>query len=247
MISVVAQSARARRRKHDAVDPELVAQRRDGRDAVPPRVARRGRPEACQGDRHLLDLHRRARAQRVHVHGPRRRLDRRRLRRGALVRSRRPVRPAPRRRARARAADARRRRGGRFDRGLRQGPPRLGRPPDGLRPPRLPGGGSTIAAPPRDGDGSRLAPVRGRRRARARGARRAAPAQARSRARDERRVLVGRRARHRRRAAEARPGDVRLLAHGGLVGARARAEAAGPPRSPVGDLRRPRPPALASS
>ena len=58
---------------------------------------------------------------------------------------------------------------------------------------------------------------------------------ARPSARDERRVLVGGRPRRRRRAAAARAGDVRLLAHGGLVGAHPRAEEAEPSRPAVGD------------
>src|SRR5205823_14229884 len=56
----------------------------------------------------------------------------------------------------------------------------------------------------------------------------------------ERRVLVGDRARHRGGAAEPRAGDVRLLAHRRLVGARPRAEAARRARPPERTLRRPR-------
>ncbi len=48
-------------------------------------MARRGGPEGREGDRHVLDLHGGARAQRVDLHGARRRIDRRRLRRRALV------------------------------------------------------------------------------------------------------------------------------------------------------------------
>ena len=81
---------------------------RDRRREVPAALARRGRPAARQGDRHLLDLHRRARPQRLDLHRARRRLDRRRLRRGALVGGRRALRPAARRRAGVREADARR-------------------------------------------------------------------------------------------------------------------------------------------
>ena len=66
------------------------------------------------------------------------------------------------------------------------------------------------------------------------GARGAAEEVARPAARDERRVLVGRRPRRRRRAAAARAGDVRLLAHRGLVGAHPRAEEAEPARPAVG-------------
>ena len=105
-----------RRRRDDPGRPGARRERRHRRRAVPARVARRGRSEARAGDRHVLDLHRRARAQRLHLHRPRRRLDRRRLRRRALVGRRRALRPAARRRAGAGAADARRRRGGRLDR-----------------------------------------------------------------------------------------------------------------------------------
>ncbi len=54
--------------------------RRAGRDRggeVPAPVARRGESRPRQGDRHVLDLHGRARPQRLDVHGARRRLDRR--------------------------------------------------------------------------------------------------------------------------------------------------------------------------
>src|SRR6185437_4667286 len=56
---------------------------------------------------------------------------------------------------------------------------------------------------------------------------------------DERRVLVGRRPRRRRGPAAPRARDVRVLAHGRLVGAHPRAEAARRPRPPVDALRRP--------
>ena len=61
---------------------------------------------------------------------------------------------------------------------------------------------------------------------------------ARSRARDERRVLLGGRARHRGDPAAARAGDVRLLPRRGLVGAHPRAEADGSAVPAVGDVRR---------
>ncbi len=86
-----------------------------------------------------------------------------------------------------------------------------------------------------------LTTVRGGRGAGAGGARGAAPAQAGSRAGHQRRVLVGGGARRGRRAAAARARHVRLLAHGGLVGACARAEAAGSPGASVRPVRRPRP------
>ncbi len=81
---------------------------RDRRREVPAPLARRGRPEARQGDRHVLDLHGRARSQRLDLHGEDRRVDRRRHGRGDVGRGRRPLRAAARRRAGAGAADARR-------------------------------------------------------------------------------------------------------------------------------------------
>ena len=98
-----------------------------------------------EGDRHVLDLHGRARPQRIDLHRAHRRVDRRRLRRRALVGRRRALRSAARRRAGARAADARRgrgagRRGEVGERGARaQGADH------GLRPPRLPRRGSALA------------------------------------------------------------------------------------------------------
>src|SRR4051794_19047231 len=204
-------------------------------------MARRGRSEARPRDRHLLDLHRRARAERLHLRGARRRLDGGRLWCFALVGGRRALGTVARRRSGARPADARRRRSRRLDRRLRQRAARQRRPPDGFRSPGLPGGRPQVAAPARNRDGSGLTAVRRRRGARAGGPRRAAPAQARSRPRDERRVLVSRRPGRRRGAANSGAGDVRLLAHRRLVGPHSRAEAARPPRSPVCQLRRPRP------
>ena len=74
---------------------------------------------------------------------------------------------------------------------------------------------------------ARLAARRGRRGARERRAGRAPGAQARPRAGHQRRVLVGRRARLRRRAAGAVHADVHLRAHGRLVGPHHGAEARG--------------------
>ena len=71
---------------------------------------------------------------------------------------------------------------------------------------------------------------------------RAAGALARPRPRDERRVLLGDRARRRRDPAAARTGDVRLLARGRLVGAHPRAEADRAPVPALGPLRRARSP-----
>ena len=92
--------------------PARPADRRRPRDqhprALPHPLARRGRPRPREGDRRLLDLGRRARHERLDLHRPRRRLDRRRRRRGAVERRRRPERAAARRRSVARAEDARR-------------------------------------------------------------------------------------------------------------------------------------------
>ena len=79
--------------------------------ALPDPLARRGRSRPRQGDRRLLDLGRRARDERLDVHGARDRVDRGRRRGGAERRRRRALGPAARRRARARAEDARRGRG----------------------------------------------------------------------------------------------------------------------------------------
>ena len=167
---------------------------KDDRRALPARVARRGRPEARSGDRHLLDLHLRARPQRLDLRRADHGVHGRRLRRGALVRCRRALRPAPRRRAGAGAADARRgRRVGRSG-GLRREPDREGRAADGLRPPRLPGRGSARPAAQAHGEGARRPAVRRGRQARAGRTRGAAEEVARPAARDERRVLVGGRA-----------------------------------------------------
>ena len=81
--------------------------------------------------------------------------------------------------------------------------------------------------------------LRGRRGAGEGRAGRAAGAQARPRAGDERRVLVGGRARHRRGPAGALHADVHLRARGRLVGAHPRAEARGPADPPDGEVRRP--------
>jgi citrate synthase len=83
------------------------------------------------------------------------------------------------------------------------------------------------------------AAARGRRGARARGARGARRAAPRPRARHQRRVLVGRGARLRRRAPGAVHADVLRRPGGRLVGARPRAEARGAARAPHRRLRRP--------
>ena len=106
-LSFVAQSARGTGRP-----PVPAARDRPGDldpRALPDPLARRGRPGPRQGDRRLLDLRRRARHERLDVHGARGRLHRRGRRRRAERRGRRAVGAAARRRARARAEDARRR------------------------------------------------------------------------------------------------------------------------------------------
>ncbi len=107
MMGIVARSARVAD-GHDG--RRSRRRRRGGHDRgreVPPALAGRGRSAAREGDRHVLDLHGGARAQRVHVHGARHRLDGGGLRRRAVVGGRRALRPAARRRARVREADAR--------------------------------------------------------------------------------------------------------------------------------------------
>ena len=87
-----------------------------------------------------------------------------------------------------------------LDRRVRRGLARPQGAADGLRPPCLPGRGSAGAGAPANRPGARLAAVPGRRGARARGPRRARRAPPRARPCDERRVLVGRRARRRPRS-----------------------------------------------
>ena len=110
----------------------------------------------------------------------------------------------------------------------------------GLRPPRLPRRGPALADPQADGAGARRAAGRGRRGARAGRAEGPAGAASRARARHERRVLLGDRARRRRDPAAARAGDVRLLAGRRLVGAHPRAEADRPAVPALRALRRSR-------
>ena len=126
MMSIVAKSAAV----HDGREPGSGRRRRPGRDGrreVPAALARRGRPGSREGDRHLLDLHGRARPERLDVHRADHRLDGRRLRRRDVRRRRGAQRAAPRRRAGTGAADARRGRRTRRPGGLRQGPPRPAR------------------------------------------------------------------------------------------------------------------------
>ena len=85
-LSFVAQSARGAGRP-PVPQREIDKATLDPR-ALPDPLARRGRPRPREGDRRLLDLRRRARHERVDVHGARRRLHRRRR---ARPRSRAPV------------------------------------------------------------------------------------------------------------------------------------------------------------
>ena len=155
-LSIVAQSARVADGKTDKVAALHDRAGQDRRRALPARVARRGPARAREGDRHLLDLHRRARPERVDLHRARRRLDRRRRGRRALVGGRRALRPAARRRPGAGAADARRGRRVRRRRGMGARRARPRRAADGLRPPRLPRRGPARPAAAPDGEGARL-------------------------------------------------------------------------------------------
>ena len=141
-------------RARDRQAAGLAARGRQGQvdsRAVPDPLARRGGSQARRGDRRVLDLRRRARDERLHVHRARRGLDRGGRRGGAVGGRRRVVGAAARRRALARAEDARRRRADGRRRALRQGAAGLGRAADGLRSPRLPrrgpAGAGCCAAP----------------------------------------------------------------------------------------------------
>ena len=119
------------------------------------RWKRRGRPHPRQGDRRLLELGRRARHERLHLHRPRDHLHRRRRGRRVLRRHRRDERPAARRRPLARARHDRGRREERRRRGLRQEAARRRRAADGLRPPRLPRRGPARPRAASYGEGAR--------------------------------------------------------------------------------------------
>ncbi len=68
-LSFVAQSARGTGRL--PVPEKLIDEADDDSRALPPALARRGRPGSRQGDRRLLDLGGRARHERLHLHGAR--------------------------------------------------------------------------------------------------------------------------------------------------------------------------------
>ena len=181
MMSIVARSARLADGKTDQVPDDVVAQREDRRGEVPPQVARRGRPASRAGDRHVLDLHGRAWLERLDVHRSCRRVDRRRLRRGALVGRGGALRPVARRRAGVRQADARR---GQEDRAIARSGCEDALDAEeahhGLRSSRLPRGRSALAHPQADRAGARLAVRRGGGAAREGGARGAPEALART-------------------------------------------------------------------
>ena len=111
MMEIVARSAAVADGREPASD-DVVARGSTAAEKFLLRWRGEADPEARQGDRHLLDLHRRARPERLDVRRARDRVDRRRLRGRALLRRRRALGPAARRRARLRQADAR---GGRGD------------------------------------------------------------------------------------------------------------------------------------
>ena len=95
IISIVAQSARLADGHADPVDPALIAEGETAAERFLLEWRGEADPEGRHGDRHVLDLHRRARPERLDVHGKDRRVDGRRLRRRAVVRRGRALRPAP--------------------------------------------------------------------------------------------------------------------------------------------------------
>src|SRR6185312_185879 len=135
--------------------------------------------------------HRRPRLQRLHVHRPRRRLDRRRPGRRRGRRARRVLRPPARRRPRPRARRARRDRHSGPDRRLGTRQARGGRADHGLRPRRLHNGGPAVAPAPRHRPRARRRAGRVRLRGRGAGGGAARRGQARPDALRQRRVLRG--------------------------------------------------------
>ena len=107
-LSFVAQSARGQ--GQPMVPQSLVDNAAHDRRAVHDPLARRARPAARRGGRRLLDLGGRARHERLDLHRPGHRLDRRRRRRLPVRRGRRDERAAARRRPVAGAAHDRGRR-----------------------------------------------------------------------------------------------------------------------------------------
>ena len=147
-LSFVAQSARG------VGQPPVPQEEIDRAGSIPERslgpLARRGRPQAREGDRRLLGLRRRARGQRLHVRRPHRRVHRRGCRRRAVCRGGSALGAPARGGALACAADARRggRHRGRRPLGDRAAEPR--RADHGLRTPDLPGRRPTRAGPASD-------------------------------------------------------------------------------------------------
>ena len=148
-LSFVAQSARGAGRP--PVPQREVDQGALDPRAVPDPLARRGRPGPRQGDRRLLDLRRRARHERLDLHRARHRLDRRRRRGGAVgavgalsgpLHGGAPSRVLQMLDDVERDGDAER---------YVKGAARPRRPPDGLRPPRLPRRGPARPRPAPDG------------------------------------------------------------------------------------------------
>ena len=172
VMAIVARSARVADGHTDSVARRC---RRGGEDcggAISAALARRGRPAARHGDRHVLDLHGGARPERVDVHGAHRRFDRSRL---PALRCRRRSARSPARCTAARPAhvipmidevsgDGRRR-------ALRRRPARARRPDHGLRASRVPRRGPARPASRANRRRSSVAPRRDGARARVGGAR----------------------------------------------------------------------------
>ncbi len=186
------------------------------------RHRRDARPGGGTGARAVPDPHHRPRLQRLHVHGARRGLDRRRPRRRRRRRPRRPRRPAARRRAGPGARRPRRHRRPGTHRGVGRGRGRR-RPTDhGLRPRRLPHRDPARRCSARSPPARRRPRRPGRRRRGAR-PRHAAPAQAGPPAAEQRRVLRRRRDGVGRPAPRAVHPDVRRQPHRRLDDPRRRA------------------------
>ena len=226
MMSIVARSARLADGHTDPVPDAVVA----GGKTAAEKFLLRWRGEADPKHVKAIDTYWICTAEhgleRLDVHGARRRVDRRRLRRGALggrgralraVHGGAPAYVKPMLEEVAAMGDAERwveERSARASASWASG--------IGSTVPRIRARASSSA--PR---GARLAADQGRRGARAGRTRGAPEATSGARAGDERRVLLGHRARRRRDPAAARSGDVRVLARRGLVGAHPRAEATG--------------------
>ena len=229
VMAIVARSARVADGHEDPVPDERRGAGQDRGREVPAPLARRGRPGPREGDRHLLDLHRRARAERLHLHRAHRGLHGSRRRSRPVGGDRHALRPAARRSAGARHPDDRRGRGDGRPRALGERPARPRRADHGLRPSHLPGRGSRARA-----CSARTAEELGSPRVEtAKALEDAALAELQRRhpereLADQRRVLGRDRPRRRRDPGEAHAGDVRVRSRRGLVGAHPRAEARRP-------------------